>query len=288
MKAKIAILGLAIAGTLASCNKGGFKKSDVGFMYNIHTDANGEKIKEGDFVKFNMIFKTDKDSVLQSSYQMKRPFEVLVKIDTAMDKEHVMSALTMLGKGDSATFKISTDDLFKGAPEGARPKFLPKGSSLLYTIKVEDVKSKAQMETEFKAKRDKQNAIDKAPIDAYVAAKKLNVTTTASGLRYVITTPGAGDQIKDGDTVIAHYSGTLLNGTKFDSSYDRKEPATFLINEHAVIPGFYESLKLLKKGDKGVFIIPSALAYAEQGAGTIPPNSPLVFELEVIDVKAKK
>ena len=110
---------------------------------------------------------------------------------------------------------------------------------------------------------------------------KEGVKTTDSGLQYKVLEDGEGPSPKAGDTVTVHYRGTLVDGTEFDSSYQRGEPATFPLT--GVIPGWTEALQLMKKGSKWVLFIPSELAYGERGAGNrIPPNSTLIFEVEMI------
>jgi peptidylprolyl isomerase len=109
--------------------------------------------------------------------------------------------------------------------------------------------------------------------------------TTASGLKYAIIKEGEGPLIEKGKQVVVHYSGFLLDGTKFDSSVERDEPLTFSAGIGQVIPGWDEGLLLLKKGSKAKFIIPSNLAYGDRDLGKIPANSTLVFDVEIVDVK---
>jgi len=109
------------------------------------------------------------------------------------------------------------------------------------------------------------------------------VVTTDSGLQYIVLKEGDGPSPSATDTVKVHYSGTLLDGTIFDSSYTRGQPATFQANQ--VIPGWQEGLQLMKTGAKFKFFIPSSLAYGERGAGQkISPNATLIFEVELLEV----
>src|SRR5437867_4671688 len=114
--------------------------------------------------------------------------------------------------------------------------------------------------------------------------KKEGVKTTASGLQYKVIKDGTGAQPKATDTVTVNYRGTLINGTEFDSSYKRGQPATFPLN--GVIKGWTEGLQLMKKGGKSQFFVPSNLAYGERAVGAdIAANATLIFEVELLDVK---
>ena len=117
-------------------------------------------------------------------------------------------------------------------------------------------------------------------------SKKTGIVSLPSGLQYEIITRGSGVKPKATDEVTVHYKGTLLNGNQFDSSYDRGEPATFMLNQ--VIPGWTEGLQQMPAGSKFRFFIPYALAYGERAAGPdIPPFSTLIFEIELISVQIK-
>src|SRR5213594_3094833 len=114
--------------------------------------------------------------------------------------------------------------------------------------------------------------------------KKEGVKTTASGLEYKPIKEGTGPQPKGTDMVTVNYRGTLIDGTEFDSSYKRGQPATFPLN--GVIKGWTEGLQLMKKGGKSQFFVPSNLAYGERAVGAdIAANATLIFEVELLDVK---
>ncbi|WP_294910226.1 FKBP-type peptidyl-prolyl cis-trans isomerase [Tatumella sp. UBA2305] len=141
------------------------------------------------------------------------------------------------------------------------------------------VKSAAQAKMEKDAKENAQKG------DAFAAkfAKEAGVKKTASGLLYKVEKEGTGPAPVDSDTVVVNYKGTLIDGTEFDNSYKRGEPLSFRLD--GVIPGWTEGLKHLKKGGKIELVIPPDLAYGQNGVPGIPPNSTLVFDVELLDIK---
>jgi len=124
--------------------------------------------------------------------------------------------------------------------------------------------------------------------EAFLAenAKKDGVVSLPDGLQYRVIEPGKGAQPKADDTVTVHYRGTLIDGTEFDSSYSRKQPASFRADR--VIPGWREALPLMKEGAKWELFIPARLAYGERSTGRIPPNSTLIFKVDLISIAEKE
>ena len=144
----------------------------------------------------------------------------------------------------------------------------------------------AKQEEKQKAEAAEKGKAAKQEGEKFLAenGKKEGVITTASGLQYQVLREGNGQSPKATDTVECHYEGTLIDGTKFDSSYDRAQTATFPLNQ--VIAGWTEGLQLMKEGGKYRFFIPYELGYGERGAGaSIPPFSTLVFDVELVSVK---
>ena len=113
--------------------------------------------------------------------------------------------------------------------------------------------------------------------------KKEGIKTLPSGLEYKVVTEGSGKMPKETDTVIVHYKGTLIDGTEFDSSYRRNQPAAFQVK--GVIKGWTEALQLMKEGSKWQLFIPPDLGYGERGTGPVPPNSALIFEVELLSIQ---
>jgi peptidylprolyl isomerase len=115
-----------------------------------------------------------------------------------------------------------------------------------------------------------------------------DTVTTVSGLRYVIKKSNpSGELASPGDVVYVHYVGTLTNGTKFDSSRDRNKPFSFPLGKGSVIKGWDEAFAILRKGEVATIILPPSLGYGDRNLGTIPPNSTLIFEVELLDIQKK-
>ena len=182
----------------------------------------------------------------------------------------IASNLKMQG-GDSLdveTINIALKDMFLGKPLAMDQE---KSASVVQEY----------MQNAMAQKALRAEAESKAFLEANKA--KEGVKVTASGLQYQVLSSGNGKMPAATDRVTVNYVGKLMDGTEFDSSYARNEPATFTVNQ--VIPGWTEALQLMHEGDKWMLFIPSNLAYGEQGAGgQIPPNATLIFEVELLKV----
>ncbi|MBF1581142.1 FKBP-type peptidyl-prolyl cis-trans isomerase [Prevotella sp.] len=160
-------------------------------------------------------------------------------------------------------------------------------------LKVDNAEAQTLVQNFFQEQEAKQQAAAaeagkaaKAAGEAFLAenGKKEGVVTLPSGLQYQVLKEGDGKKPSATDQVVCHYEGTLIDGTVFDSSYQRNQPATFGLNQ--VIAGWTEGVQLMQEGAKYRFFIPYNLAYGERGAGAqIPPFAALVFDVELIEVK---
>ncbi|HHQ5454734.1 TPA: FKBP-type peptidyl-prolyl cis-trans isomerase [Aeromonas veronii] len=148
---------------------------------------------------------------------------------------------------------------------------------------LQDYDAKINELTKAKAEKDAVENLKKGEEFLAANAKKEGVKSTESGLQYVVEKMGTGAKPNSTDIVKVHYTGTLTDGTKFDSSVDRGEPATFPLNQ--VIPGWTEGVQLMPVGSKFKFFLPSKLAYGEHGAGSIPANAVLVFDVELLAIE---
>jgi FKBP-type peptidyl-prolyl cis-trans isomerase len=303
-KAFFSLILVAIASlSFAQTN---FTKTPKGGQYTILKQGNGAKVKQGDVITFQFTQKTDKDSLLGSSYQMGKP--AMVQVQPSKNVADLMEVFPLLSVNDSALIRVPTDSIFVGHEE-SRPPFLPKGSYLNFTIKVEKIQSLEQAMTERNAAMEKARAeqavvaekmrgAEIPTINKYIANNKLSPVTTASGLKYVIVQPSTGRKPLAGDTLLVNYAGRTMEGKLFDTSIEsvakasglqqpgrNYEPIKFVVGNSEVIRGWDEGLLLMNEGSKATLIIPSALAYGERGGGEeIKPYSPLVFDVELVKV----
>ncbi|RZU46770.1 FKBP-type peptidyl-prolyl cis-trans isomerase FklB [Fluviicoccus keumensis] len=207
------------------------------------------------------------------------------KLETE-DAKAAYSIGYMTGKSMEAQVpKLDLD----GYEAGLRDAFAKKPGALTpEQMKATLMAFDQRMKKEMEERMTKASSENVAKGEKYLAenAKKPGVKTTASGLQYEVLTEGKGAKPAATDEVKVHYEGKLLDGTVFDSSIKRGEPVTFPLNQ--VIPGWTEGVQLMTVGSKYRLTIPAKLGYGENGSGPIPPNSVLVFEVELLDIVKPK
>ena len=181
-----------------------------------------------------------------------------------------------------AEFGMALDKevILQGISDKLRDKSQMTEEEMVETLKAYDAEVKAAAEKVQLEKAAK--SAEEAKTFLAENAKVEGVTVTESGLQYSVITKADGAKPTAEDTVSVHYVGTLVDGTEFDSSIKRGQPATFPLNR--VIAGWTEGVQLMSVGEKYKFVIPAELAYGEQGAGSIPPGATLIFEVELLDI----
>lgn len=209
----------------------------------------------------------------------------------ATEKEKVAYALgssfsqqfnAMLAKQDEIGMTLDKKVVLQGITDTLLGTAKLTDEELKETLTAYGEKVKATAEKKMKEKAAK--AAEESKIFLAENAKAEGVIVTKSGLQYSVVTKADGPKPKATDTVTVNYVGTLLDGTEFDSSIKRGQPATFPLNR--VIPGWTEGVQLMSVGEKYKFVIPADLAYGAQGAGSIPANSTLIFSVELLEIKA--
>lgn len=291
----IAIFILAVSSAQAQVKKAkinlsGFKTQPSGLKYKFVIDKPGiKKAVENSMVTMH-IRTTVNDSILFDSYAMNENQPVPAQITAPSFNGDVMEGLSMMTEGDSCVFLSPADSIFRN---NQFPPFVKPGDVVQFTVKMVSVKTKEEHEAEAKAESAKQIALEDKQIRDYIKTNKLKALKTASGLYYVITKPGKGENAKAGQNVTMNYTGKLLDGTVFDSNVDpafgHVQPFDFKLGTGQVIKGWDEGIALLNTGAKGMLIIPSPLAYGTRSMPGgpnnpkgIPANSILIFDVEMV------
>ena len=301
-----ALLSTALFFTACSNSKyPGYEQTKDGLYYKlIKHDEKGKKASEGDVIMMDMIYKNDKDSIVFNSAT--QGLKVPVPLTKPSFKGGLEEGFAMLAPGDSASFIVSADSLFiKTFGMQELPKEIAKGSMLTFYIKVDEIKSKAEIEkmreekmAEAAEMAKKASEEEQISMVKYLADKKITTKPTESGLIYIEKTKGNGPVAAKGKKVKMIYIGRLTDGTLFDTNVEKVakennmfqegrpyDAFEFTVGNGEVIPGWDEALQLMKEGGKATFIIPSKIGYGEMSQGKIKPFSTLVFDVELVKVQ---
>ncbi|WP_194775179.1 FKBP-type peptidyl-prolyl cis-trans isomerase [Pararhodonellum marinum] len=301
------VLLLATVG-MQSCNKSGIKRTattEDGMEY-AYIEEGDSRPNEGDYVLYHVIAKTSNDSIFINTYDFGMP-QYFISSDSIPFQRGIDEIVLGLKKGDSIQINATVEKIFG---EFGAPPFLKSDESVALNIGVVDVIPENEFQDYFTAMSDqmrlkqerdaeKQLTDDIASLENYISENNLNATKTESGLFYVIEEEGEGEPVDAGDMVSVHYTGYVLDGTLFDTSVAETAqekgvfnaqrdyaPIEVQVGTGMVIRGWDEGLGYLKKGSKAKLLIPSPLAYGpNQRSEVIKPNSILIFDVEVTDVK---
>jgi FKBP-type peptidyl-prolyl cis-trans isomerase FkpA len=261
--------------------------------------------KEGDLLRVQMQYRTSSDSLLYSSDVNNLDKVSYIEFPLGKPTFHggVETALETMRVGDTASFLINADSIFlRSFGMEELPPFIKKGDVLKFEVRLLKITTKEELEkrdslTQENAKLKTEIAKLKegADIINYITKNNIAIKPLASGLYYIEKTKGKGKKVVKGSTVKMNYVARFLDGTIFDTNdtilakqanlFDPErhyEPFEFKLGEGAVIPGVDEGASMMSVGSKVQLIIPSALAYGEQGTGPIKGYSPLLFEIELL------
>ena len=265
---------------ITSCSKySGYKEADSGLYYKfISESGDTAKPRLNDILDVVMSYGT-KDSTLMPANGV-----IQIQLMKPMFKGDIYEGFAMMHKGDSASFIISADSFFTKIARAPRPKFIDSSSVLYFNVKLKDFMSLEQLMKKRQEENAKLEQEEMTKLDAYLKANNITAQPTASGIYFIEVQKGKGPKAMTGQKVSVHYTGTLLDGKKFDSSYDRKEPISFALGTGAVIKGWDEAISMMSKGGKAKVIIPSKMAYGERAQGPITAFSTLVFDVELVDI----
>lgn len=284
---------------LSSCSTKDFKQGETGYQYKIVRSGEGPTFDNNQYILMYMDYYYENDSLLFTWSEKNIPV-TLQYIDTIWEKRgQIYHGLKKLKVGDSAIFKVNCSDLYEVAFHSNIPYGLNPFSDIKVEIGIISMLEPQQFrmwqanllktrKERIQKRKEQQLLEDISLIDIYLEEQGLIGMELESGIRYIVQNEGSGNKPEKGDKVLIHFNGYLLDGTQFDSSYDRNDPYEFILGERSVIMGWEESVAEMPLGSKITFYIPSELAYRERGLGElVDPNTVVVFDLELLDIKKK-
>ncbi len=221
-------------------------------------------------------------AILAGCQQAAEPEQETIELNTLEQKVNYIFGLNLADNFQQSGVKIEPE-AFALALKDKRDGVEPRLSEEEITQVMREFQQKAMAEREKQQQELAETNLAEAEKFLAENKEKEGVQVTASGLQYRVLEEGEGPQPDANDTVTVHYTGKLLDGTVFDSSYDRNQPQTFTVN--GVITGWSEALQMMKEGAKWELYIPPTLAYGPGGNGPIPPNAALIFEVELLEVE---
>lgn len=292
MKKLLKSLGAAclLGATLVSCSNSDkkFEVAENGVHYKFYVqNSDTLKPKVGEFVTVKMDYSLP-DTALFSTNDIDQPFSFPV-IESQF-KGDFYQAIEMMSIGDSASFQFPADSIFTkmfGFP--SLPDFVKPGDVMTFDVKLEKIQNREEFREEMQKRQEQymkeREASAPNELKDYVEQNNITATPTADGLYVQITKKTDGAKPKDGDNVFVHYTGKLMDGTVFDSSFERDTPIDFVLGQGNVIRGWDEGISMLRVGEKATLVIPYTLAYGPQGrAPVIPPYANLVFDVELVSI----
>jgi len=290
------------------CNNGSdeFKHTSGGLTYKFHKQNKaGIGLLKGDMVTADVVFRTIDTVFFVSSRDLSVPYQF--EILEPKFPGDIYDALLVMAVGDSATFIIDGDSLFLFDFEiQDYPDFITPETEVFMDVKVQDVMPQEDFLLEKNAYRDRLGKMradlkekEENDIRSYLEENDFNVNPTESGLYYIELKKGSGPAVEPGKFVKVDYSAMFINGEIFETTkqdiavkyniFDsllNYQPFRYLQGDTLTIAGWNEGLSFMNQGGRGLLVIPSALAYGEQGIeGLIPPFTPLIYDVEILEVK---
>lgn len=277
---------------LLSCNNEskifpGFSTTKSNIHYKLVALGESDLLAQpSNFITIHIAYRTPSDSLFfhgLRTFQLTEP-----QFEGSIDE-----CFAMMAKGDSSTFYISANNFFIKTIETNLPGFLKPNDFLRVDIKMVDILSEKEYQQEkevFLNWIEDFGDYEQVLLRQYVEEQNLNFEKTQTGLHYIPITKGYGNKIHEGDTISVHYEGRFFNGKFFDSTRKRDEPFQFVYGQKwQVIPGLEEAIGMMYPGEKSLFILPSYIAFGQGGSSTgiVPAFTPVVFEVEIIEVKPK-
>ena len=296
---------------LAACSTGSEKTARNGLTYTVVEEGEGDPSQQGEYLVLNMLYKDQGSDSIWYDTGNEMP-QLIQNMDSAWmtGNKMVQVIFSEMKEGDSVIFEVTAGDLFQNTWNQSLPEGINADQIIEFQVGLDQILEQEEIMAWMQEQNDKRRAMmeeqaeeqfatDTAILEEYLAENNIETTKTESGVFIEMLEEGNGKEANPGDSVSVDYTGYLLDGTFFDSSNEEVArendmyqegrpygPYTFVLGRGVVIKGWDDGIAELQVGDKARFYIPSTLAYGpQQRSAVIGPNSILVFDVELVEVK---
>lgn len=282
MKRTKLVLSVVFASLLCSCHRhNGYTRHEDIYYRLLEMGENDRPCRAGDYITANIAYLTMSDSMFFSGI---RKFRVSAPVSSGA----VDHCFLLMKERDSMRFIIPTDVFFGQTLGIAVPPYLKNRPEMKIALRLLEIQTEKEYEKEkevFLRWIKDFGEHEQSLLEDYVRKAKIKVAPSANGIYYVMQRKGNGIAVREGRTVTLHYEGYFLDGRKFDSTREREEPFQFVFgHEQQLIAGLEKIIAQMRAGEKGLAVIPSGEAFGNSGI-TIPPFTPVVYEIELTDVR---
>ena len=284
---RLALAAFLLSLVFSSCSHKypGYTKTADGIYFALHKIGESMvKAKYGDYVTADLAYSTMHDSCFFSG---RRKF----MLDKPSYARSINSCFTLLSAGDSASFIIPANDFFAKTLGKTMPPFIGEKDNMIVSVLLTEVQTEEEYDQEKEAFLkwiEDFSEYEKEILKQFLKGAQISVKPLSSGLYYIRLAPGDGKKVSEGDTLTLDYEGKFLNGKFFDSTIKQAEPFQYVYGqEWQVIKGLEQGIGLMEEGEKALFIMPSELAFGQEGSSTgiVPPYTSLIYEVHLINIR---
>ena len=279
----------------SSCSRSGkknaYSKSATGLQYKLQAFGEGNTLpKEGDFLQLQMVYRTEKDSIFLDTRYENPVGKIMVPYAKPSFIGSFEEGIAQMHEGDSMSFLVSADSVFKKIFKSQLPRFIRPGSLLKVDILLNKIMDEKAFEEELTFYSESYDDWDMKEQTALLKFMKKNfpeIQKDSSGIYYISIQDGTGDRAWWDTRILVHYKASFLDGKVIDSTYD-DEPFEFVMGQEGqVLKGFEIGLRKMRQGGKAKFILPSYLAFGAKGSNyfIVPPYTSIIYDVELIKVE---
>ncbi|MBL7924641.1 MAG: FKBP-type peptidyl-prolyl cis-trans isomerase [Bacteroidia bacterium] len=268
-----------------SCNKDGFSITGSGLKYHLIEQKGGRKPLPGEMMRLHLVYKDKEGRELYNSGVLGDAF--VLELTAPTFKGGLEEGFAMMGEGDSAAFLVPADSVFDKTFKQVLPAGIRKGDLLRFEVRMKKVMSVKEFRDEDRTTAKKNNEAEQRAIEFYLGNNNMNVQPVKPGVYYISFREGKGEKPVQGDSVEIRYTARFLDGQVYDGSAQKGSNLLYMLGDGLRLLAWEEAVASMREGGLSRLVLSSAAAYGSSGRGPVPPDTPVVFDIELVKVYKK-